>query len=92
MPVKLTCCDCGKVCVGQTFTKRYEERFLCIRKKIYYENHTTPIEHGHSFNTMESIMQILRFNKKGAHLDTTEKMCIYKAMMKNCPLNGIFTI
>ena len=41
---------------------------------------------------MESIVQILHFNKKGAHLDITEKLYIYKEMMKNSPLNGKFTI
>jgi len=93
--VKLTCPDCGKVCVGQTgrcFTKRFEESFLCIRKKSTTKIAQQRIEHGHSFDTIESIVQILHFNKKGAHLDTTEKLCICKEMMKNSPLNGKFTI
>jgi Mn-dependent DtxR family transcriptional regulator len=91
MPVKLTCPDCGKVCVGQT-TKKFEEHFLCIRKKSTTKIAQHLIEHGHSFDTMESIMKILHFNKKGAHLDTIKKLHIYKEIMKNRPLNGTFTI
>jgi len=95
MPVKLTCPDCGNVCVGHTgrgFTKRFEEHFLCIRKKSTTKIAQHLIEHGHSFDTMESTVQILHFNKKRTHLDTTEKLCIYKEIMKNSPLNGKFTI
>jgi hypothetical protein len=50
------------------------------------------INHGHSFNTGESIMKILHFNIKGARLDTIEKLCICKEMMKNSPLNGKYTV
>lgn len=91
MPVKLTCPDCGKVCVGQTgrcFTRRFEEHFLCIRKKSTTEIAQHLLEHGHSFDTVESIVKILHFKKKGAHLDTIGKLCIYKEIMKNRPLNG----
>jgi hypothetical protein len=70
----------------------FEECFLYIRKKSTTKIEQHLIEHGHSFDTMESIVQILHFNKEGADLDTIEKLCIYTEMMKNSPLNGKFTI
>jgi hypothetical protein len=30
------------------------------------------MEYGHSFDKMENIMQIIHFNKKGAHMDSWE--------------------
>jgi hypothetical protein len=41
---------------------------------------------------MESILGILSFNKKGIHLDTTERFCIYNEAAFNNQVNDKHTI
>ena len=41
------------------------------------------MEYDHSFDKMERIVQIIRCNKKGSHMETPEKSSIFKEAMKN---------
>jgi hypothetical protein len=46
----------------------------------------------HSFGTIHDVMQILQFQKKGLHLNTTERFHIHKEAASNNHLNNEHTI
>jgi hypothetical protein len=68
--------------VARCVLVRLEDLLLIDLKNIFslFAKSTTikithhRIKHGHSFNKVESIVQILHFNKKGARLDTIAKI------------------
>ena len=69
---KLTCPDCKKAYKGQTernFTKRYNKHKCTFRKNNHSSKFAQHLnEHVHSFGTINDIMQILHYQKKGPHL------------------------
>jgi hypothetical protein len=88
---KLTCPDCDKAYIGQTgrnLYTRYDEH-----KRAYRYNTLRPkfakhlIEHGHSFQDIESTMEVLHFHKKGTHLNTIDRFYIHKEAINNNHLN-----
>jgi hypothetical protein len=46
------------------------------------------IEHAHPFNTIHNTMEILQYQKKGAHLNTTECYYIYAEYATDNQLNN----
>jgi hypothetical protein len=50
------------------------------------------MEYDHSFNKMERIMQIIRRNKKGSHVETVEKFRIFKEAMNNYQLKQTYKV
>jgi hypothetical protein len=49
-------------------------------------------EDRHTFGPMDSIMDILSFNRKGIHLDITERFYIYREATVNNQFKGQHTI
>jgi hypothetical protein len=45
------------------------------------------LEHGHSFGSIENIMQVIKIQGKGTHLNTIEKFHIHKETINNNQLN-----
>jgi hypothetical protein len=50
------------------------------------------MEYDHSSDKMERIMQIIRCNKKGSHMETAEKFRIFKETMKNFQLKQKYKV
>ena len=93
---KLTCPDCHKTYVGQTgqqFSTCYKEH------KTSWRNHSTTsnfalhlIDETHSFGPMHQIMDIVHYHKKGAHLNTLERLHIHTESVRNNHLSDPQTI
>jgi len=93
---KLTCPDCNKVYVGQT-GRRFATRFKEHEKAFRNNSHTSSFakrlhEEAHSFGPMRSIMQILHYRNKGAHLNTLERFQIHTEVAANNYLNENQTV
>jgi hypothetical protein len=93
---RLTCPDCNKVYVGQT-GRRFATRFKEHEKAFGSNSHTSSFvkhlnEEEHSFSPMNSIMQILHYGKKGAHLNTLERFQIHTEFAANNHLNENQTV
>jgi hypothetical protein len=82
--------------VGQTgrqFETRYNEH-----KTDFYKNHNSSgftkhlTEHMHSFGPINKIMETIQCHKKGAHLNTLERVHIFSEFVKNNSLNDPLTI
>jgi hypothetical protein len=93
---KLTCPDCNKAYVGQTgrgFARRFKEHKNAFRSSSNTSNYAKHIlELSHLFGPIHETMQILQYQGKGAHLNTTERYFIYKEFSKNNHLNYEFNI
>jgi hypothetical protein len=50
------------------------------------------MEYDSSFDKIEYIMQIIRYNKKESHMEIAEKFCIFKKAMKNDKLKQKYNI
>jgi len=73
---KLTYSDCGKAYIGQT-DRDFNTRFNEHKRSFLYNSHTLKfaqhlVQHMHSFGNIHNVMQIIQFQKKGTHLNTTE--------------------
>jgi len=72
---------------------KYKEHHLSFRNNNTSSKFTQPLlEDGHTFGPMDSIMDILTFNRKIIHLDTTERFYIYREATVNNQFNGKQTI
>jgi len=73
---RLTCPGCNKAYVGQTgrcFTIRcngHKQAFHNNSHMSRFAQHVN--KEGQSFGTIDNIMQVLEYHKKGAHLNTIE--------------------
>jgi hypothetical protein len=83
---RLTCPDCHKAYVGQIgrqFSIRYKEhkRSFCDKSDTSrYAKHLN--ENGNSFGPIEDIMETIKFQNKGIHLNTVERFYIHKSLSK----------
>jgi hypothetical protein len=82
--------------IGQT-GRRFAPRFKEHEKALRNNSHTSSFakhlnEKSHSFGTMNSIMQILHYNKKGSHLNTLERFQIHTEFATNSHLNENQTV
>ena len=93
---KLACPDCKKSYVGQTggsFTIRYNEHKHAFLKNSHTSKFAQHLnEHAHSFGTINNFVQILRYHKKGAYLNTIERFYIDGEHDSNNQLNDSYTI
>jgi hypothetical protein len=93
---ELTCPDCGKAYVGQTgrdFRTRFDEH----KRAFIHNNHTSKyalhlIEHSHTLGSMQNVMRLLNFQRKGIHLDTIERFHIHRQAAANNHLNDDHTL
>jgi hypothetical protein len=88
---KLTCQDCNRTYVGQTgrdFHTRYKEHKRAFKYNTLQSKFARRLqEHGHSFGGIENIMQVIKIQGKGTHLNTIEKFHIHKETLNNNQLN-----
>jgi diphthamide synthase subunit DPH2 len=88
---KLTCQDCNRAYVGQTgrdFHTRYKEHKRAFKYNTLQSKFAKHLqEHGHSFGNMENIMQVIKIQGKGTHLNTIQKFHIHKETLNNNQLN-----
>jgi hypothetical protein len=88
---KLTCPESKKVYVGQTgriFLTRFNEHKQASRNNRYtskFAQHL--IEQAHPIDTIHNTMEILHYQKKGAHLNTIERFYIYAEYTTDNHLN-----
>ena len=78
---------------GRCFTIRYNEhkQAFCNNSHTFrFAQHRN--EKGHSFDTINNIMQMLYFQKEGTHLNTTERFHIHTEHTANIHLNDNHTI
>jgi hypothetical protein len=87
---KLKCNDCHLQYIGQTgrsFLTRYKEHIRAIRynkEASGYAQHI--LNTRHSYGNIEDVMDIIKTERKGKHLDTLEKyhtFCTYKHLNDN---------
>jgi hypothetical protein len=72
---KLACPDCARRMLARLVDALLKDLknifFLSFRDNNYTSKFPQHLmEYGHSFDKMENIMQIIHFNKKGAHMDS----------------------
>ena len=88
---KLACPDCHKAYIGQTgrrFATRFKENEAAFRNKGHSSNFAKHlIEEGHSFGPIHSIMQVLHYHSKGAHLNKLERFHIHAESAASNHLN-----
>ena len=93
---KLNCLDCHKVYVGQTgrcFTAHFKEQEAAFRNNCHTSNFAKHlIEEGHSFGPIHSIIQVLHYHRKGAHLNILERFHIHTESAANNHLDDNHTI
>jgi len=92
---KLTCPDCHKADIGQIerrFAARFKEHEAAFRNKDHSSNFAKHLTEGHSFGPIHSIMQVLHYNRKGAHLNTLERFHIHTEPAASNHLNDNHTI
>ena len=93
---QLKCPTCNKIYIGQTgrsFSIRYREHkhdFKYMIHKSKFAQHL--LEEDHSFDTMENVMEVIRFANKGRMMDALEKFYIYDATRKGTQINDRLTI
>ncbi len=88
---KLTCPDCNMTYVGQT-GRSFRTRFREHARDFKYRTGNSKfaqhlIDQGHSFGSIDSIMEILHVVRKGALKDTLERFQIYKATSLGIQIN-----
>jgi hypothetical protein len=90
---KLKCKDCPLHYIGQTgrsFATRYKEHIWAIkynRETSGYARHI--LNTGHSYGKMDDIMDVIKIERKGKHLDTLEKFHIFCSLKQNLHLNDL---
>jgi hypothetical protein len=89
---KLKCSECHLQYVGQTgryFLTRYKKHIRAIK---YNKDSSEYAQHilntGHSYGKIEDIMEIIKVENKGKHLDTLEKYHIFCSYKQNIHLNN----
>jgi hypothetical protein len=88
---KLKFSDCHLQYIGQTgcsFLTRYKEHIRAIKynkESSGYAQHI--LNTGHSYGKTEDIMDIIKIENKGKHLDTLEKYHIFYAYKQHKHLN-----
>ena len=93
---QLKCPTCGKKYIGQTessFLIRFREHkhdFKYMSHKSRFAQHL--LEEGHPVDTMENIMEVIQFVKKGRMMDALEKFHIYDATRKGVQINDRLTV
>ena len=89
---KSTCPECGKAYTGQTrrnFSKSYNKHRHAYRNNCHFSKFAQLLnEHTHTFEPIENIMQILSYQKKGPHFNTTEWVYIHKENANDNQLNN----
>jgi len=73
---------------GRNFLTWYNEHKHAFRDNSYtpkFAQHLT--EQAHSFGTIQNTMEILQYQKKGAHLNTVERFYIHAEYTANNHLN-----
>jgi len=92
----LECLTCHKIYTGQTgrpFRVRYREHYNDFK---YSNNRATFAKHvineGHSFGSMNEIMNVVHFERKGKMLDTLEKFYIYRETKNGNQINDRLTV
>jgi hypothetical protein len=50
------------------------------------------LDKSHNFGSIENVMTILEFQKKGRHMNTLEKYYIYKEAIHDNHLNDQYTV
>jgi len=93
---ELTCPDCGKAYVGQT-GRDLRTRFDEHKRAYIHNSHTSKyalhlIEHSHTLGSMQNVMRLLNFQRKGIHLDTIERFHIHRQAATNNHLNDDHTL
>jgi len=93
---KLTCPTCNKAYVvqkGKCFTIHYNEHKQAFRNNSHTSRFAQHLnEKGHSFDTINNIMQVLHFQKEGTHLNTIERFHIHTEYTANNNLNNNHTL
>jgi hypothetical protein len=88
---KLSCQNCNKAYIGQTgrnFRTRYKEHLRAFRHNTHQSKFAKHLhEHGHSFGKIETIMEVVKTQVKGNHLNTIERYHIYRETLNNNQLN-----
>ena len=93
---QLKCPTCGKIYIGQTgpsFSIRFREHkhdFKYMIHKSRFAQHL--LEEGHPLDTMENIMEVIRFANKGRMMDALKKFYIYDATRKGIQINDRLTV
>jgi hypothetical protein len=78
---------------GRSFTNGFKEHHLSFRNNNFNSKFAQRLlGYGHSFGKVENIIQLLHFNKKGIHLDTVEKFCVYKESEKENRLKDAHSV
>jgi hypothetical protein len=78
----MKCRDCPLIYIGQTgrtFNTRYKEHICntkCNNSNTGCSKHI--LDTGHSYDTIENTMDIIRIGQNGKYLNTLEKYYIYK--------------
>lgn len=78
--------------MGRSFEKSFKEHFHSFKNNNYNFEFAHLLETGHEFGQIDDIMKILHYDKKGRHLNTMEKVCVYRETMTNNQLNGKYTV
>jgi hypothetical protein len=91
----MKCNECPLKYIGQTgrnFNTRYKEHIYSIKSNnssIGYAKHV--LDAGHSYNTIEKTMEIIKTGRKGKHLNTLERYYIHKVKKTGALMNEINT-
>jgi hypothetical protein len=82
--------------VGQTgaeFSTWFYEHKLAFRSNYHLSKFAQHlVEQRHSFGPIQDTMQVLKFQNKGAHLNTIERFHIYSEYLNDNHLNDEQTI
>jgi hypothetical protein len=91
---RMKCLDCPLRYIGQTgrtFKTRYKEHIQAIRNNngnSEYSNYI--LNTGHTYGTITDTMDIIRYGRKGRHLNTLGKYHIYRISKTNVHLNDTY--
>ena len=94
--IKISLINTNKKYIGQTgrsFQIRFREhkhdyKYMCYKSR--FAQHLS--EEGHSFDTIENIMEIIQYARKGRMMDALEKFHIYDITRKGVQINDRLTI
>jgi hypothetical protein len=87
----MKCRDCSLKYIGQTertFKTRYKEHIYnrkCNNSNTGYSKHM--LDTGHSYDTIENTMDVIRIGQKCKYLSTLEKYYIYKVSRIGLQMN-----
>jgi hypothetical protein len=78
---------------GRSIKIRYNKYLRAFKYGISKSKFTQHVlSYGHSFGKMEDIMNVIHLRKKGSHLNTMEKFCIYTETKMDNRLNDKNTV